>query len=81
MEAVAVSKQHFSEYLNECGFYFANIANPDKTLFGDKIKDADKKKGKGKSKKNKKKDGKELEANPLHNSKLANYFQIVNSVQ
>lgn len=73
-----MSKQHFSEYLNECGFYFANIANPDKTLFGDKIKDADKKKGKDKKKK---KDGKELETNPLHNSKLANYFQIVNSVQ
>lgn len=77
MEA-AVSKQNFSEYLNECGFYFANIANPDKTLFGDTVKDSDKKKAK---KKKKGEDEKELKSNPMHNSKLANYFQVVNSVQ
>lgn len=73
MEEVVVSKQIFSDYLNECGFYFANITNPDKTLFG-----ADIKPDKKKSKKNKKD---KLETNPLNNEKLTNYLQIVNSVQ
>lgn len=72
-----MNKQVFSEYLNECGFYFANITNPDKTLFGADVKiKSDKKK---KKPKNGKKD--KLEANPLHNEKFANYLQVVNSVQ
>lgn len=80
MEAVAVSK--FSEYLVETGFYFANIANPNKTLFGADVPQ---------SKKSKKiKDPSESEAcNDLppkvlaaaKNQKLTNYIQVVNAIQ
>lgn len=67
-----MNNQKFSEYLNECGFYFSNIVNPNKTLFGAEVKD--------KKPAKKKKKG-ELEPNPLNNEKLTNYFQIVNAIQ
>lgn len=72
----------FSEYLIENGFYFANIANPNKTLFGADVP---------KSKKSKKiKDPSESDAtNDLppkvlaaaKNEKLTTYFQVVNAIQ
>ncbi len=79
MEA-AVSK--FSEYLVETGFYFANISNPNKTLFGANVPQ---------SKKSKKiKDPSESKAcndlppkilDAAKNEKLTNYFQVVNAIQ
>lgn len=81
MEAVAVANK-FSEYLNESGFYFANIANPNKTLFGADVP---------KSKKSKKiKDPSDSaaanDAPPkvlaaARNEKLTNYLQVVNAIQ
>lgn len=80
MEAAVNNK--FSEYLIETGFYFANINNPNKTLFGANVP---------KSKKTKKiKDPSENEvyndAPPkvlaaTKNEKLTNYFQVVNAIQ
>ena len=59
----------FSDYLNEQGFYFSNINNPDKTLFGADIK----------KNKKAKKDPKEDEQKKA--AKLSNYLQIFNSIQ
>ncbi len=79
-EAVAVNK--FSEFLTEQGFYFANISDPNKTLFGANVPAAKKSK--------KIKDPSESEscnaAPPkvlaaAKNEKLTNYFQIVNAIQ
>lgn len=81
MEAVAVSKL-FSEYLTEQGFYFMNISNPNKTLFGANIPA---------SKKSKKitdpSESEEVNDAPpkvlaaAKNEKMANYFQVVNAIQ
>ncbi len=72
----------FSEYLTECGFYFANISNPTKTLFGDLVPDS------VKSRKIKDPDATEEEndAPPKvktadKGTKFANYLQIMNAVQ
>lgn len=80
MEAAVANK--FSEYLAENGFYFVNIANPNKTLFGADVP---------KSKKTKKiKDPSESEAcneqppkvlAAAKNEKLTTYFQVVNAIQ
>lgn len=80
MEAAVATK--FSEYLTENGFYFANIANPNKTLFGETVP---------KSKKSKKiKDHSESEESndsppkvlaAARNEKLTTYLQVVNSIQ
>lgn len=80
MEAAVANK--FSEYLTEQGFYFANISNPNKTLFGANVPQSVKSK--------KIKDPSESEeCNDLppkvlaaaKNEKLTNYFQIVNAIQ
>lgn len=72
----------FSEYLTETGFYFANISNPNKTLFGNDIPQS--------KKTNKIKDPSESEAvNELppkelaaaKNQKLTTYLQVVNAIQ
>lgn len=68
----------FSTYLTEQGFYFANISNPNKTLFGADIVQPTKKK--------KEVDEKDVEKESkakgvTTNSKIAKYLQIVNSIQ
>lgn len=79
-EQQAVNK--FSEYLTECGFYFANISNPTKTLFGDVVPDS------VKNSRIKDPNGTEEENNAPpkvkvadKGAKFANYLQIMNAVQ
>ncbi len=80
VEAAVVSK--FSEYLAESGFYFANIANPNKTLFGvdvPKSKKTKKIKDPSESEARNEQPPKELAA--VKNVKLTTYFQVVNAIQ
>lgn len=79
VEAV-VSK--FSVYLAEQGFYFANIANPTKTLYGETVpKSVKSQKIKDPSESDEVNDAppKVKAADP--GSKFANYLQIVNAIQ
>ena len=83
MEAVVASK--FSEYLAEQGFYFVNISNPNKTLFGADVPQS--KKSKKIADPSESKESKESNEEPpkvlaaAKNEKMANYFQIVNAIQ
>lgn len=80
MEAVVASK--FSEYLAEQGFYFVNISNPNKTLFGADVPQSKKSKkiaDPSESKESNEQPPKVLAA--AKNEKMANYFQIVNAIQ
>lgn len=80
MEAVVASK--FSEYLAEQGFYFVNISNPNKTLFGADVPQSKKSKkiaDPSESKESNEQPPKVLVA--AKNEKMANYFQIVNAIQ
>lgn len=80
--AVEAAVSKFSEYLTEQGFYFANIANPIKTLYGETVPDSVKSKKIKDSRKTKEEnDGppKVMAANPTN--KFANYLQIVNAIQ
>ena len=82
VETVEAAVSNFSQYLTECGFYFANIKDPNKTLYGEtvpksvknkKIKDPDK------TEKENNAPPKVKAADP--GSKFANYLQIVNAIQ
>lgn len=75
-------QQKFSEYLNECGFYFANIADPNKTLYGETVPDSVKsKKIKDSSKTEEENNEPPRVKSSNPSSKRVNYFQIVNSIQ
>ena len=82
MEAVAVATK-FSEYLNESGFYFANIADPNKTLYGQNVTTAKNKSKKVKDPSESKtcNDAPPKDLAASKNEKLATYFQLVNAIQ
>lgn len=80
MEAAVANK--FSEYLTEQGFYFANISNPNKTLFGANVpKSSKSKKIKDPSENDESNDLPPKVLAAAKNEKLTNYFQIVNAIQ
>lgn len=80
MEAAAVTK--FSEYLTEQGFYFANIADPNKTLFGANVPQSKKSKRiKDPSESDEKNSAPPKVLAAAKNEKLTNYFQLVNAIQ
>lgn len=80
VEAVAVNK--FSEYLTETGFYFANISNPNKTIYGQNVPQAMKtKKIKDPSESEAENNAPPKELTAAKNQKLTSYLQIVNAVQ
>lgn len=80
MEAAVASK--FSEYLTEQGFYFANIADPNKTLFGANVPQSKKSKRiKDPSESDTKNSAPPKVLAAAKNEKLTNYFQLVNAIQ
>lgn len=72
----------FSEYLVETGFYFANISNPNKTLYGNTVVQPT---TKGNRKKKKADDSECVKSDTCDdvkkNIKLSTYFQLVNAIQ
>lgn len=80
MEVAVATK--FSEYLTESGFYFANIANPNKTLFGETVPNSKKsKKIKDPSDSAESNDAPPKVLAASRNEKITNYLQMVNSIQ
>lgn len=79
---VAAVANKFSEYLIEVGFYFVNISDPNKTIYGERIPDdkkSEKIKDPKKTKKENDKPPKVLAADEAQ--KLTSYLQIANSIQ
>lgn len=81
MEVAAVANK-FSEYLAENGFYFANIANPNKTLFGETVPQSKKSKRiKAPSESEESNDSPPKVLAAERNEKLTTYLLVVNSIQ
>lgn len=79
VEAVAVSK--FSEYLVETGFYFANINDPNKTIYGQVVPDDMKSEKIADPKDPKSKNKPPKIATADKDVKFATYLQIASSIQ
>ena len=79
MEVVVANK--FSEYLIEQGFYFANINNPKKTIYGQELPKETKSTAidnPDESEEEKELEGKNILTNPQQ--KLTTYLQIVAAI-
>lgn len=79
-EKVAVVNK-FSDYLNESGFYFANIANPNTTLFGNNVVQSKQSDKITTSKESKPVKTPTKKADVCDHHKLSTYLKIVNAIQ